>query len=254
MVNHKSATKKRKQAFGSTAAYKKPKYAKKYRKPNLVTMGFLGIENKFYDTKLAAATLTADTGMAGAEQDPSATSMITTPIQGDGEQNRDGRKIAINSCYVNGVIDVNATEAATEPLQGITANVCLVLDTQTNGAQMNSEDCFKNLAATAIGTTGAIKNLLFGNRFRVLVHKQIDCTPQSISQIATNDYSQAGSKTPFKLLFNWNKKPLVINFNSGTTASVANVIDNSLHVIAWVNNVTPVGPKITYNARIRFTG
>jgi len=31
-----------------------------------------------------------------------------------------------------------------------------------------------------------------------------------------------------------------VKFNAGTTASVANVIDNSIHVIAYASNITGV--------------
>jgi len=46
--------------------------------------------------------------------------------------------------------------------------VAIVLDTQTNAAQMNSEDCFKNTAGLAAAAVVPHKNLLFGKRFRIL--------------------------------------------------------------------------------------
>jgi len=45
-----------------------------------------------------------------------------------------------------------------------------------------------------------------------------------------------------------------VKFNAGTTASVANVIDNSIHVIAYASNITGVAPTISYQSRLRFVG
>jgi len=66
--------------------------------------GFLGIEKKFYDTGLTSAALTAPTDATGGEHDPSSTSMISTPAQGDSEQNRDGKRIVIKSVQITGVV------------------------------------------------------------------------------------------------------------------------------------------------------
>jgi len=71
---------------------------------NRRTAGFLGIEKKFYDTGLIAGDLLAPTDAAGGEFDPSSTSMISTPAQGDSEQNRDGKRIMIKSVQVTGVV------------------------------------------------------------------------------------------------------------------------------------------------------
>jgi len=55
--------------------------------------------------------------------------------------------------------------------------------------------------------------------------------------------------------FDWfiRLKGLKVKFNAGTTASIANVIDNSLHIIAFASTTDPQA-KISYNARLRFVG
>jgi len=68
--------------------------AKRLDALNRGTRGFLGVERKFYDTALTATAIVSPTDCTGAELDPSATSMISTPAQGDSEQNRDGKQIA----------------------------------------------------------------------------------------------------------------------------------------------------------------
>lgn len=216
---------------------------------NTVTAGFLGIENKFYDTNLNLTGITANTDATGGEVDPSSTSMISTPAVGDGEQNRDGKRIMINSVQVNGVLlvqpQVNQTSADNQPQ----IMVALVLDTQTNGAQLNSEDVFKNLNNQGATTVVPLRNLLFASRFRVLKSEVFTLSPPTVTYDGTN-VEQGGVQTHF----NWYLPlQLPVNFNAGTTASVANVIDNSLHLIAYTMS-TDSTPQIAYNARIRFSG
>ena len=122
------------------------------RRRSVSTHGFLGIERKFYDTSLPIddagapqpTQLKAPTGAAGGEYDPSTTSMISTPAQGDSEQNRDGKRINILSLEIEGVITTQAKEGQAAPPGDSSVFIAIVLDKQTNGAQMNSEDCFLN--------------------------------------------------------------------------------------------------------------
>jgi len=73
-------------------------------------MGFLSIERKFYDNGLTATALTAPTDATGGEFDPSATMMMTTPAQGDGPSNRDGKEIAMLYLQINGTIALPSKE------------------------------------------------------------------------------------------------------------------------------------------------
>lgn len=218
---------------------------------NLATMGFLGIERKFYDTMLVSTAITANANAQSGEYDPSATSMITTPTLGAGEQQRDGKQIACLYIDFAFTISCAPVEASADLPLGTNVYIALVLDTQSNGAQMNSEDCFKNLTASVAGSTSPLRNLLFGNRFRILKSRLVEFNVQSATQQAANDYSWPGLKKSYKWYVPL--KGLKINFNAGTDASIANVMDNSVHVIAYTNSVT-LTPLLTYNARFRFIG
>jgi len=220
---------------------------------NRRTAGFLGIEKKFYDTALTATAIPAPTDSTGGEFDPSATSMISTPAQGDTEQNRDGKRIVIKSVQVSGSVTAPAQTAlagvATSPQTEIF--VALVLDQQTNGAQLNSEDVYKNLSAAAGNATNPLRNLLFASRFRVLKEWCLKLVPQlAVNNAAAGSVSIGASRAEFDCFI---PLDLNVNFNAGTTASIANVIDNSLHIIAFASSVD-MAPVIAYNARIRFMG
>lgn len=214
-------------------------------------MGFLGIEKKFYDTGKAATNIVAPTDSAGAEQDPSATSMISTPVRGDAEQNRDGKQISMLNCSIKGQVSVAAVELGVGPPPATWVYVALVLDTQTNGAQLDSEAVYKNTQALAVLAANPQKNLLFMNRFRILKSQKFHMTPNTLSHFAVDSFSTSGVQKQF----NWfiNLRGLKVNFNAGTTADVANVIDNSLHLIAYASS-TGSTPQLAYNARIRFVG
>lgn len=250
----------RDQQFGSRKKFKRPQVQFQRRRSglkrrqsfkNMVTSGFLGIEKKFYDTALAATSLVAPTDSAGGEFDPSATSMMTTPTAGDGEQQRDGKQIACLYLDISGAVAMGTVEGAVNPPETIMCYIACVLDTQSNAAQMNSEDCFKNTSAAALGAAQVQRNLLFGKRFRILKQKSFIIAPKTLCITAANLFNHGGANVPFQWFIPL--KGMRINFNAGTTASIANVIDNSIHMIAFVSS-TDGNPTIRYNARLRFIG
>lgn len=219
---------------------------------NSGTAGFLGLEKKFFDTAVAATAIASAAAMTGAEYDPTAlpgaVACLNAMAQGDGEQNRDGRKVVLKSCLVKGRVIRSATEDTADPPPPLTLFLALVLDTQTNGAQLNSEDVYKNLAATATGSVIPIRNLLFGDRFKILRTEEINMDCQTLAVDATDSHATSGLAKCFEWFV---PLDLPVNFNSGTTAVIANVIDNSLHVLAFASTA---GGLIEYNARVRFLG
>jgi len=214
------------------------------------TGGFLGIEVKFYDTKLASGTLTAPTDASGGEHNPSATIALNTVVQGDGESNRDGKDITMRSIGVKGNFHVPAQVDETALDEGIIVFVALVLDKQTNGALLNSEDVFKNIGAAAIQASNPWRNLQYTKRFQVL--KSLTITlPQAQPAYDGTNLEQAGYTIPFEMFHKF-KNGLGVHY-TGTTESIANIMDNSLTLIAWAN-ATAMAPVINYSARLRFVG
>lgn len=130
----------------------------RYRNPRLATA--LGIELKFYDTSLTGGVLVTSTDASGGEFDPSATIKLNTVIRGDGEENRDGKQISMKNLSIRGNISyikqTNQTASDVAPV----IFIALVLDTQTNGVTLNSEDVFHNQSAAAINSTNVFRNLL----------------------------------------------------------------------------------------------
>jgi len=234
-----------------SSALKKAKISAARQVANAVSMGFLGIEKKFLDTAKAEATIAAVAALTGGEYPPSTgcVDCLSCPAQGDTEQSRDGKRIVIDSLIIKGYVRLE-DQLSTAPLDPIKVFVAVVLDTQSNGAPAQSEAVFKSLSASNQANVCPTKNLLFGNRFRILKSQVYDLTPAGIS-VASANLAYNGSRRDFDWYIPF-KGGLQVNLNAGTTADVANVIDNSIHVMAFAT-VDAVA-KIGYNARIRFQG
>jgi len=236
------------------AARRRPRYSGlKYRRRNYRSSGFIAIETKFLDTTLVQNAITANANMTGAEQDPSAgcTGCLTAPATGDGEQQKDGKQLIAKYLEIALKCGFASGEAVVNPLNAQQVLIAVVLDKQTNGAQLNSEDVWKNLGNTANGSVHALRNLLFGKRFRILKQMLIDLTPETLAASALNDFSWQGKERCYRWFIPLNN--MKINFTAGTTADVANVLDNSVHIIAQTNNLA-AAPYLSYNARFRFQG
>lgn len=215
---------------------------------NVRTGGYLGIENKFYDTSKTGTALVAPADASGAEFDPT-TGGLNTVAQGDGESNRDGRNIAMHSIHINGTIFSNPQANQTATDQPGIVYIALVQDLQTNGAQLNSEDVFTNPSGQTYLAASPFRNLQYTKRFRVLKTKVYKLPNPNIGYDGTN-MEQQGVDIPFKM--NVQLGGQKVNF-SGTTAAIANIVDNSLHFVAYCSS-TDLAPAIAYNARLRFSG
>lgn len=227
-----------------------PAMARRRRVANLRTGGFLGMERKFYDTTKIGSALTTSVDGSGGEHDPATVNCISAPAQGDGEQNRDGNRIVIYSADVTGVIQIDkqANQTATDNAPMVT--VALVLDKQTNGAQLNSEDVYTNPANDAIVSATLLRNLQYSSRFQVLKMTEVDFATPSMTFDGSN-IEQCGQHRRFRL--HW-KGMLPVQFKGGATgAGISGVNDNSLHVIAYTSS-PDAAPSISYLARIRFRG
>ncbi len=214
--------------------------------------GFLGIEVKFYDQKLVNGALVAPTDAAGGEVDPSATVLMNTVVQGDGESQRDGRKITMKSIYVEGVVSIATQTGQSGADSAVTIFIALVMDQQTNGATITSENVYTNPGANAKLAAGPFRNLQFTKRFKVLGTRKF--TMQQVSM--TNDTGSTGGvivsgiTKRFKFFKHLGNSTVTY---TASTETVANIVDNSLHLIAYCSS-TSMAPLISYSSRLRFVG
>lgn len=219
---------------------------------NQRTGGLLGIEHKYFDCAKGLTIIASPTDSSGGEINPSTgcTGCLSAPAQGDGPQNREGNKIVIDSCLVQGTIrvDVQANQTGADAVPIV--YVALVLDTQTNGVEINSEDVFSNPLGSTRTAAQPFRNMSYTSRFRVLKTWKRQITMPSLTYDGTN-IEQSGFNVPFTL--SWKGKIPVTFTVASTTADVANVTNNSLQMIAFTND-SSLNPQIAYNSRIRFYG
>lgn len=250
MTTYKKYTAKQRKAYGIKMARKRSSY-KSYHEnenDNFRTGGFMGIELKFYDQKLVNGALVTNTDGSGIEHDPSATVLLNTVVQGDGESNRDGRRITMKSIYVDGVISCASQANQTATDNAACIFIALIMDTQTNGATLNSEEVYINPGANAALSANLLRNLQFSKRFRILKTVRMELNNPTISYDGTN-VEQSGIALRWSMFVKLNT---IVNY-SNTTETVANIVDNSLHIIATTSSATLV-PLISYNSRLRYYG
>lgn len=221
---------------------------RKRRSRNYRTGGYLGIENKFLDTSLTSKTLVAATDATGLLADPTTLNCLNVMAQGDTPSGRDGKKVNMKRIDIRGIIQVGnqANQTVTDIAGAVT--LALVLDTQTNGAQFASNLVFTNPSASVTTNVNLFRNLEYVDRFKVLKTKTIRLPQPTIVYDGTN-IEQGGYHLPFKMGCNLNNLQVLYKDTAGT---VADIVDNSLHLVAYCTNGTL--PVLNYNARLRFIG
>lgn len=260
---------KRTRTTSKAGPYKRTRYAKGSSAKNPIvisdaqvarvmnrrTSGFAGIETKFFDSAMGGRSLVAPTDSSGGEQDPTSLDCLNCPAQGDGEQNRDGRQISMKNLTIKGLVRIAAQ--ANQTAGDVTPHVmiALVLDKQTNGAQLASEDVFANPSSSALLAPSAFLNLENRQRFQVL--KTVHIAPEQFAGSITpafdgTNLEQPGAHAPFTMFVDL--KGMRVNFLTGqTTSVVAAIADRSLHLVAYTSSTSAV-PQLAYNSRLRFQG
>lgn len=220
---------------------------RRLRAMNYSSRGFLGIEKKFLDTSIVQQAIPAPTNSAGAELDPATFLGLTVPAVGDTEINRDGKQIVGKYLEIKGVVDLDVQTAQSTIDPEVKVYVAAVLDTQTNGAQLNSEDVFTNPGAAVLTAASPLRNLLFGPRFKILKSECFTLNARTLSGVPAT-IIQGGEKKYFDWYIPLKNMP--VNFTN-TTGVIANVMDNSVHIVAFS---TLAICTLSYNSRFRFIG
>ncbi len=202
---------------------------------------FANQELKFFDTEITNTVMSA----TWAALEP-ATTNLSAVAQGDGESNRDGRKYTIKSVHIKGFIETAVQESQTAPLSDILVRMVLVHDTQTNGAQLTATEV---MDAGGTDDINSFRNLGFTKRFRVLSDQTHRIERLNTNEGAVNLFASPNTHYPFTMNKSF-KTPMNV-LMSDTGADIANVTDNSIHMIAIT---TSTAALMNYQCRVRFTG
>lgn len=211
--------------------------------------GLQAIENKYLDVNVAAGSMVNNT-WALAQLDPGATLCLNAIAQGDGPSNRDGRQYQIRSVHVRGYIIVDPIETQANPLADVLVRLALVLDKQTNGAQVDPTTVF---TGTGVNAFNGFRNLEYTQRFRVIEDISFRINSEG-GCAAANDFNAPSKVVPFIMNKEF-KTPIKVNCN-GVGATVASIADNSLHLVGCIaaDAVSAPVTRIHYWSRVRFQG
>ncbi len=202
------------------------------------------MELKFIDYELAANPLSAT--WAGGEEDPAGGVLcINACATGTGASDRDGRKMVMKSVQLEGELLSAVQQDQADVLQAAYVTVALVWDKQTNSAQMSAEDVYLD---TANIPECQLRNLQYQTRFKVLWVKKFVLQPSTTGSDGANTMSTGRYGARFSV---YRKLNIPVTFD-GVTAVVADIADNSLHVIACCSVGAQV--QMAYNSRVRFVG
>ncbi len=184
-----------------------------YRQP-VKSNGFVPPpELKFIDTSLNLSPVTSTGAFVGS---------IVIIAEGDGESDRDGRKISVTqvTTKLHLVMDPTAGTGLTGTHNAV--KVCLVLDTQVNGATPATLDY--EVAPTTFLT---FRNLSNSQRFKTLWTRiYTQNTTAAAGDGAVNDTGSTGTDDIIHYKF---KTPLIIQYNnSASTGAVSTQESNGL--------------------------
>lgn len=218
-------------------------------------------EMKYFDTELPATSisLVTTTWVAGCMDDPTVTinlgdAAVNTPLclfapkVSAALNGRIGRKVVIYKVKVRGFMNIpkQSVQATTDSATLI--RTMLVLDMATNAAQMTAAQLMRD-AGAADTTISSFQNPDQFGRFKVLRDKTFTFSNASVTGAATV-IEQSGMVRAFKMGYRW-KYGLPVHFNSTNGGTVADIIDNSLHVIDGTND-TSLAPTVQYYARVAY--
>lgn len=257
---------RRDKARGAQRGFKPPQQRKGYGSVARARGAAVTGEMKYFDCELGATTIAActTTWVAGTILDPSTTinlgdAAVATPFclfapkVSAALNGRVGRKVRLLKVRLNGVINVPVQTAQLTTDAATQIRVMLVLDQQTNAAAMTGAQLM-NDAGTATATINSFQNPNNFGRFRVLKNKNMTISNLGLTGTAgAMDIIQCGYTRTFKLSYTW-KVPLEVNFNATNGGTVADIINNSLHVIigSSLAGAGTFAPTVAYYSRCAY--
>lgn len=215
------------------------------------TMGPRAVtERKYFDTGVAAQVLAATAASwAGTEVDPAAGTLFS-PTEGSDINNRIGRKVSVLKISMRGIIYRNGVAGGAAVIDPTTVRLILYMDKQTNAVQAQGEELMAGGTGAAARTTNqSFQSTANFGRFRVLkdISIPIAADTTGVYNGATRDISAAS--VPFKLKHRF-RTPLQVRFNATNGGTIADIIDNSFHLLAHATDISPAAVSMDYNVRV----
>jgi len=213
------------------------------------TSGALSLtESKVFDTFYSAAIPAITTSWSSGIADPATFLCLCVPVVGAALNQRIGRAINYFKIKIRGQVKCAAQTAQSASETSSSIRVLLVVDKQTNAAAMTAAQLMAPDASTNMSVASFQNTDNFG-RFQVLKDKRFVITNANLVGSPTaGDVAQQGMVKLFKINYTF-RKPLTAHFNATNGGTIADIVDNSLHVVAACDNASYV-PQLQYACRV----
>lgn len=206
-------------------------------------------ENKYFNSFLSNDTIVEGTSLAGLELDPSTLNTLFAPTEGNDISDRQGRKVWVKGIRLRGMIQLR--DSTNTRVDQTSVRLILYMDKQTNAAQVQSETYLESAGSASENIFCAFQNLDSLGRFKTIKDKIYRIPVGTVWYNGTATGTQ-GTQVPFK----WNitfKRPIQVNFNNTNGGTVADIVDNSFHIVGMAESEsTATTLLLSYNCRVRF--
>lgn len=204
-------------------------------------------EWKYFDAGLEAKAIVAGTTWTGTEVDPAILNTLCVPQKGAGINERIGRRVSVKKIKLRGDVGFIPQTLQPDTDNAIVIRIILFMDKQTNATQAKGEEVFANpTTGQATNAPYSWQSLKSFGRFRVLKDKMITFSNVNATGPPAT-IVQAGMKRPFKFTHTF-RDCQQIHFNDVNNGTVADIVDNSFHVLCIATNTLFV-PTIRYESR-----
>jgi len=209
-------------------------------------------EHKWNDLNHQSSALRGLGTLQNGVKQPDNGGSLVAMNRGDRMKQRDGIKVFVSSVHVKGFVHRPLVDNSLFAPQGESnIFIALVLDTQTNGQLMNSEDVFVNSSGADLHVGNPFIKLEAQPRYKILATESFSMRhPHAlILDSQTPALFFAGESTRQFDMFATVNLEVTLD-GGGTNISIHR--DNSLQLIAFstIDNVDQIG----YNSRVRFYG
>lgn len=209
--------------------------------------GQITADNHYFDSdRTSTALLSNAASWTASEYDPVTLNCLFCPIQGDDIIHRTGRKIFVKKIRIDGMIAMPPKSAQVAADENDIIRIVVYQDKQTNATQSQGEDLLSSGAGSS--ATFMSQNLANLGRFKVWYDKYLLMESPPIAGIS-GSVVQGAQLRRFKITI----KPMCwVNYNSTNGGTIADVIDNSFHLIANKSD-NQILANISYKCRTVFT-
>jgi len=166
---------------------------------------------------------------------------------------RIGRQVYVYKIKIN--FAIYSTGDITVPIDPRIIRLMVVIDKQTNAVQMNGQQLMNNthLANLSIPNILSFQNPNNFGRFKVLHDCFVNLDDPNQVLFPDTDGKVNGHHNVWKFVHKF-KTPLLVHFNATTGGTVADIIDNSFHVVCGKTalNSSEYPPHLYYYSRVSY--